>query len=790
MDLLKRMVLGIFRILRFLFIQPFRWFFHLTWKKKVLVGGLGMLAGLLMVISFPVWLYYVVNAGAFGKIPSDAELLAIKNYQASEVYSVDSVLLGRYFVQNRSDATYEQVAPCLFQAIIATEDARFYEHKGVDTRSLLRVLFKSVMLKKRAGGGSTLSQQLVKNVFGRHRYGRLTMPVNKIREAIIANKIEKLYTKKEILMLYVNTVSFGEDTYGIKTSCQRFFNTTPDKLQPEQAAVLAGMLKSPSAYNPRKNPARALERRNVVLTQMEKYRYLTKEESERLQQKPLLLDYHRMEHYDGLAPYFRERVRQEVENWLSAHPKPDGTYYNLYSDGLKIYTTLHSRLQKYAEQAVREHLGRIQPALQQDLRANRFFQQHFRLVVEGIKKTSRYAHLQDSGLSHEQIMEHLRKPDSLTMFTQWGEKKMRLSPIDSVRLMISSLQAGFLVIHPQNGHVLAYVGGPDFEYFQYDHIMAQRQVGSTFKPIVYAKALQDGTAPCEFVPNQKITYSEYDNWSPQNSEEDNYGGKYSVAGALANSVNTISVQLCMKSGIRQVIALAKAMGIESTLPEKPAIALGSADLTLWELMGAYTVFAHNGIKTDLAFLASIEDGQGNVLFRPKTTQKQILSAEVAHTLTNMMRDVVDKGTAYELREKYKFTGDIAGKTGTTQDHRDGWFVGYTARMLAGVWVGADNPAIHFSSMEQGKGSKMAMPIWAGFYRRVLHDRSLRSFCASFPYENDIACEMKKEDSFFGKLFRRKHKTSSTTGFEKENEGPTGTKPKEKKKRFNWFRKRE
>jgi len=781
----KKVFIWLLKVLHLIFIQPFNWYFSLPIGKKLWVAALAFVVSLALILSFPIWLYLAVKGGAFGEMPSDSDLQDIKSYQASEVYSADSVLLGRYFVMNRSDAAYEHVNPTLFNAIISIEDARFYEHKGVDTRSLLRVLFKSIMLGKKSGGGSTLSQQLVKNLFGRDRHGLLTMPVNKIKEAIIANQIEKLYSKKDILMLYINTVSFGEDTYGIKTASQRFFNTSPDKLTAEQSATLAGMLKSPFAYNPRRNPERSLERRNLVLSQMANYGHLTKKEAEQLRKKPLGLDYHRLEHYEGLAPYFREKVRQEVEAWLSEHPKEDGTTYNIYSDGLRIYTTLNSTLQNYAEQAVKEHLTRIQPSLQNDLRANRFFKNNHRLITEGIKKSARYKNLQQSGLKHDEIIKELQKPVKLTMFGQQDEKEMEISPIDSVRLMISSLQAGFLVTNPKNGQILAYVGGPNFEYFQYDHIMAQRQVGSTFKPIVYAEALRDGIQPCDFIANQKITYTQYDNWTPENSEE-NYGGKYSVAGAFANSVNTISVQLCMKSGIKKVIGLARALGIKSDLPEKPSLALGTADLTLWELLGAYTAFANNGVKTDWQFLSNIQTKEGKVLYKAKPSKNaRVLSAEVAQEMTNMMRNVTVKGTGYEMRERYGFTGDIAGKTGTTQGHRDGWFVGYTNRMLAGVWVGADNPAVHFSNMEQGKGSRMAMPIWANFYKRVLRDKSVRYLASSFPYENTIDCEMRKEDGFWGKLFRRKEKSSDQSGFEKQPK-----EEKKKKKGFNWFRKKE
>ncbi len=760
-----RLFLFILRILKKIFVQPFRWYFALSFKKKLVVGISTCLLFGLLLLSAPMFLFYFVSSGLLGKMPTDNELLAIKNYQASEVYSADSVLLGRYFVQNRSDVSYEKVSPYLLNAIIATEDARFYEHKGVDSRSLLRVLFKSILMGKKKGGGSTISQQLAKNLFGRKQYGFLTMPVNKIREAIIANQLEKLYNKKEIIMLYVNTVSFGEDTYGIKTSSQRFFSVAPDALQAEQAAVLAGMLKSPSIYNPRRNPAKSLERRNVVLQQMEKAHYLTTAESNRLQAKPLLLKYNRLDNSEGLAPYFREKLRTELEQWLAAHPKEDGSLYSLYTDRLKIYTTIHSRLQQYAEEAATEHLGKIQPLLQKELTARAFFKKNSPIVLNSIKKSARYQALKEMALSEEEILRELRKPDSMVVFALGEEKEKYLSPLDSVELVLSTLQIGFLVVDPHNGEVLAWVGGADFRQTQYDHIMAQRQAGSVFKPIVYAKALQTGVQPCDFIANQKITYTEYENWAPENSGEE-YKGRYSVAGALANSVNTISVQLCMGAGIQNVIALARLMGIRSELPVKPSIALGTAEMSLWELMGAYTTFANDVVMPELHFINYISNENGSLMYQSKPVEVKVLDNALALNMTNMLRNVVDKGTANDLRTKYNFKSPRAGKTGTTQEHRDGWFMGYTSKILAGVWVGADNPSVHFTSMSQGRGAAMAMPVWAGFYKRVLNDASLRyKVTTPFPFENDLDCEMHKEDNFLQKIFRRKNKTSRSTGLE-------------------------
>jgi len=772
----------IFKLLKTIFVQPFIWFASLSFFKKIIVGFTTLFTICILVAVFPVLLFYAVSTGMLGKMPDDTELLAIKNYQASEVYSADSVLLGRYFVENRSDVKYEDVSHYLFDAIIATEDARFYKHTGVDTRSLLRVLFKSILLRQQAGGGSTITQQLAKNLFGRKRYGVLTMPVNKIREAIIANQLEKIYSKQEILMMYVNTVSFGEDTYGIKTSSQRFFHVEPDQLAPEQAAILAGMLKSPTLYNPRTKPANALQRRNVVLEQMAKYNYLSSSELEILKQKPIQLNYSRQDHSEGLAPYFRDQLRTEIEQMLTQYKKDDGAAYDLYTDGLKIYTTIQSKLQHYAEDAAVDHLKRIQPILQRELQRTGFFKIHNELVVDGLKKTSRYKTLDDQGLSSKEILKTLQKKDSLQMNTLWGEKEQYLSPKDSVQLMLSSLQAGMLVVNPHNGAVLAWVGGVNYKQVQYDHVRAQRQAGSVFKPIVYAQALRSGMQPCDFIPNQEITYSQYDDWTPANSTE-RENGRYSMAGALANSVNTISVQICMQTGIQNVISLARALGIQSELPAKPSVALGTADLSLWELIGAYTAFSNDGKRSELRFITSIVNDQGKKIYSSQSVSKAVLTVDQAHQITNMLCNVVDKGTAHELRDVYGFKGSIAGKTGTTQDHKDGWFMGYTAGLLAGVWVGADNPAIHFSDMTQGRGSATAMPIWAGFYKRVRQDPSLRYLVPNnFSFPNDIDCEMYKDDTLIQKIFQRNKKRDNNTGLEKtKRERTRKTKESKKKK---------
>ena len=674
--------------------KPVYWFLRLSTLKKLKVLSITFLLLILLGVGALFSGYYLVLNGTFGEIPTKEDLKNLNNFQASEVYSSDGVLLGRYYLENRTEIKYEDVSPFLVNALIATEDARFYEHKGVDHRSLMRVLFKSIMLGQRAGGGSTLSQQLVKNIYGRKRYGILTMPVNKMREAIIANRMEYTYSKQDILLLYLNTVSFGEDTYGIGTACERFFSTTAKDIRPEQAAVLIGKLKSPTRYHPNRHPERSLKRRNVVIHQLAANGFIKEKEKNSLQTKELGLKYKRATQKDGLATHLRERLRVYLDDWLKTHPKEDGSFYNLYTDGLIIRLSIHSRLQEYAEEAVQEHLRRLQILLDRDLRKSRVLSKNEGKVIQALRRAPRYQHLVAEGVPEEEIMKELAKPVETNLYTLNGSVDTLISPIDSVKFCLSQLEAGFLVLNPSNGNILAWVGGGSFQRNQFDHVLSKRQVGSVFKPIVYAQALRDGKQPCDFVTNQKITYTQYEDWTPKNSGG-NYEGKYSIAGALANSVNTVSVQLCMESGINNVVTLAHDMGIESELPTVPSLALGVAELSLKELLEAYTVFANEGVRNEPQYLLSIADKAGNELFTSKKkVEEDVITSEISHDMTNMMQGVVDFGTANRLRSTYEIWSSVAGKTGTTQDQKDAWFVGYTPEWLGGVWVGADQSFVH------------------------------------------------------------------------------------------------
>lgn len=743
------------------------YFFNLSWKKKLLYTSLAGIGLLLLCVLLWIGFYYAVASGVFGAIPSDDELKSVKNYQASEVYSSDGVLLGRFFVENRTDIPYEKIDTTIIQALIATEDERFYAHEGVDTRSLMRVIFKSVILGKKAGGGSTISQQLIKNMFGRQRHGFLTMPVVKAKEAILANKLEHLYTKKEILNLYLNTVSFGEDTYGVETACERFFNKTAMEVSVEEAAVLIGMLKAPTTYNPRKNPEVSRLRRNVVLAQMAKNGYLTLEDFEELKEKPIELDYNRLVDHEGSAPFFREQLRKKTEEWLQDIKKEDGTSYDLYKDGLRIHTTIHSQLQKYAERAVLSHLKHLQPQLRQDLSENKFFSEKKDLLLASLKKTQRYKAAAEKGLDNDKILKLLKEPVQTTLYTLNGVKDTSISPLDSVVYSLSQLQAGFLAINPKNGHILSWVGGTSYQNEQYDHVRSTRQVGSVFKPIVYAMALKEGKKPCDFIPNQKITYTAYDDWTPKNSDG-NYEGKYSVIGALTKSVNTISVKLCMEAGVKNVISFAHELGIKDSLPHGPSIALGTANISLLDMVEAYTAFANNGKRTHPVYVTKIENDAGEAIYQQETEHDEVLDEKYADQITAMLESVVNKGTASRLRHQYRFKGEIAGKTGTTQHHADGWFIGYTPHWLAGVWVGANNPAVRFSSIRDGQGANMALPIWANFYKSIDRDKeNYRINSGSFDHGLQYDCEFYEEYSKFRQLFRRKEKKNTREGIEKK-----------------------
>jgi len=685
-------------------------------------------------IVFVGMLFLLVYFNVFGKVPTTQDLRHIENSTASEIYSSDGVMLGKYYTENRISVPYEDISPYLVNALIATEDARFFDHSGVDARAWLRVIGKTIMLSdESAGGGSTLSQQLAKNLFPRKRYKLFSILINKIRETYVARRLEKVYSKNELISLYLNTVPFGGNIYGVEVAARQFFNKTAKEISPEAAAVLVGMLKANTYYHPVRHPERAQKRRNVVLQQMKKYEYISTQQRDSLKAIPLKLDYRKESHHDGLAPYFREHLRGELAELIKAYERPNGDNYNMYTDGLKIYTTIHSRLQTYAEKALTDHLAKLQKTFDQHWKGRKVWGDDS-VIEKEVRKSARYKKLKNAGKSKDEIKKSFETPVNMTIYSPKGELRKKMSPLDSIQFYYSLLNAGFLAMNPRTGEVLAWVGGIDHKYFQYDHTQSKRQVGSTFKPIVYASAIRKELLPCTYFDNRQITYTDYEDWKPQNADGV-YGGVYSMAGGLRNSVNSVAVNLIMQTGVDPVRKLAQEMGIKSEIPKVPAIALGATDASLYEMVQVYSTFANRGIRKKPIYLTRIETTDGKVLYEAAPEEKgtHILEPNEADIMVRMMEGVVDSGTARRLRSVYKLNGRIAGKTGTTQSQADGWFIGFTPEMVAGAWVGGQSPKVRFRSLSLGQGANTALPIWGKFAVAANRDKDFKKWQRSvFP----------------------------------------------------------
>lgn len=679
-----------------------------------------------------------IRWGAYGPLPQKEDLHHISHYLASEVYAQDSTLLGRYYLENRSYVPYEQLSKDLVNALIATEDARFYQHRGIDWQAWFRVFFKTIALQDESqGGGSTISQQLAKNLYPRQDYGQYSLVINKLKEVFIARRLERLYSKEEILELYLNTVSFSENTFGIKVAAHRFFNISPDQLRAEQAAVLVGMLKATTQYNPKAYPERSLERRNLVMDRMQRYGFLPPNKTKELKALPLGLEYRPLTTNEGLATHFRETLRLELKEILKDLRKDNGMGYNLYTDGLKIYTTIDARLQSYAEAAVTKHMTELQQAFIEHLGKETPWESDS-LFQEVVYQSERYRDLAEMCLPEETIDSILNVPHPMTVYRAPGqEESLDMSPMDSIRHYLSFLNAGFLAAEPSTGAVRAWVGGIDHKYFKYDHVRARRQVGSTFKPIVYAKAIQHGIHPCSYTPNQLVTYRRYEGWRPKNADN-KYGGLYSMEGGLINSVNTIAVQLAMRAGPKAVAELAQKMGFKGEVPGVPAIALGAAEASLEEMVTAYGTFAGRGRRPELNYIRRIETTDGKILIDFEEKQdtsrwERVLTVETADLINEMLKESPQRGTAVRLRYRYKLENEIAGKTGTSQNHSDGWFMGYNPQLVTGVWVGAEYPIVRFRNLRLGQGANTALPIFAEFMLQVNQDTTFKKITeAAFP----------------------------------------------------------
>ncbi|MEO0469809.1 MAG: transglycosylase domain-containing protein [Bacteroidota bacterium] len=698
----------------------------IDWKKRLKKWGIGLgIAFGAMLLSLLLFVL-AVRAGVFGPIPDQETLQNIHNYQASEIYTADGKLLGRYYLENRTEVTFEELSPDLINALIATEDARFFEHDGVDMQALMRVAVKSILLQdKSSGGGSTISQQLAKNLFPREDHGLLSLPVSKVKEMIIAQRLEEIYSKKDILTMYFNTVPFGGNSFGIGTAARRFFDSSPKDIAPENAAVLVGMLKATTAYNPVRNPDAAQNRRNVVLQQMVSNGFLDPHLADSLQGVRLQTTPKQSEDVRGMAPYFRQEVSSRLKKWLAENPTETGETYNLFTDGLKIYTTLDSRAQKFAEKAVADHMKALQKTFDQHWKGKSLWETADPTIMREVQKSDRYQQLKNAGNSEAEILVELKKPTKMRLPSWNGPIEKEISPLDSIIYSQSFLHAGFLAMEPQSGHVRAWVGGINFDHFKYDHVTSRRQVGSTFKPFIYAAALADGYDPCEYVPNELVTYDDYESWSPGNADRD-YQGYYSLQGGLANSVNTVSAAIMMKLGVKKAVAFAENFGFEN-LPKEPSIVLGTADLSLLDMAEGYSVFANRGMRAEPLFITRIEDADGDVIaeFGRESKPVRVLSKEQADIITHMLTTVVDSGTARRLRTRYKLSSQIGGKTGTTQDQTDGWFMGITPHLVAGAWVGGETRNVRFRSLALGQGANTALPIYAKFMQQYYADPKFR-----------------------------------------------------------------
>lgn len=731
------------------------WKFFVIFWSVVLVGIIGVFV-----------FFWLISAGKLGFMPTFEELENPNNRFASEVYFADGPIMNRYFEkENRKYIEYREIPQSVIDALIATEDVRFYDHSGVDVRGLFRVAKGLLTANTSAGGGSTISQQLAKMLFPRESdLNVFELAIRKFREWVIAVRLEKSYTKEEILTMYLNKYDFLNLAVGISSAADIYFQVPLDSLKVEQAAMLVGMAKNSSYYNPVRRPELTLNRRNVVLSQMYKYDKITREECDSLKQLPLGLNFKRVDHKEGLATYFREYLRlfmtankpdrkryrdlsqfrldsiawetNPLYGWCKKNVKVDGSHYDLYSDGLKIYTTLDSRMQKYAEEAVREHLSQdLQPLFDKEkvkkLRppfSNDMTPAEIEEVLDrSIRQSERYRVLSKQGMSFDEIRKTFDQPLEMQVFTWSGIRDTVMTPLDSIKHYKSFFRSGFMVMQPQTGYIKAYVGGPDYRYFMYDMVSAgKRQVGSTIKPILYTLAMQEGLGPCDKVPNipQTFILPTGEPWSARGGTK-RQGEMVTLRWGLANSENNISAWVLKQFTPEAVAQMAHKMGITSFIDPVPSVFLGTAEITVKEMVAAYSIFANKGVYNSPLPVYRIEDKYGNVLqeFRPES--REVITENTAYLMCNLLEGVVTGGTGVRLRYKYKLMNPMGGKTGTTQKHADGWFMGVTPDLVGGVWVGAEDRSIHFQNLANGQGASMALPIWAKFLLKAYADPRLK-----------------------------------------------------------------
>ncbi len=732
--------------------------------KRLLIWFWGIILGGLLLVFI---LFLSISQGFLGVMPSFEELENPKNSLATEIFSDDGKVLGNFAIENRTFVDYEDLSPYIVNALVATEDLRFYDHSGVDPRGLARaIILTGILGRESSGGGSTLSQQLAKLLFHEPAKNIWERVLQKLNEWVIAVKLEKSYTKNEILTMYLNKVGYIYDAYGIQSAAQTFFGASSDSIKIEEAATLVGMLKNPALYNPVRRLEKTQARRNVVLDQMRKAQFISEIEYDSIRNIPLELKFKRRDHKEGVAPYFREYIRLtlnankplrenyppylknkfiadsiEWENnpiygFINKNLKPDGTHYNIYRDGLKIYTTVNYKMQTYAEQAVKNHLAND---LQKDFfrekkgRSRAPFtkklseEQYENIINKAIRNSDRYRVLKKAGADMDSIMHSFNTPVKMDVFTWDGDKDTVLTPLDSIKHFKHYLRASLFSIEPNNGHVKAYVGGPNFKYFMYDMATkGKRQVGSTIKPLVYTLAMQEGHTPCDLVPNipQTFVLPDGKTWTPRDGGKRRKGEMVTLKWGLANSNNNISAWVMKQYNPEAVRDMIHELGILSPMDAVPSLCLGIPDFSLNEMVSAYSTFANKGVRIEPMMISRIVDRFGNTIghFTPK--KKEVISEHTAFLMLNLLQGVVNGGTGTRLRYTYQFTGQIGGKTGTTQNHSDGWFIGVTPNLVTGVWVGGEDRDIHFDGITLGQGANMALPIWALYMKDIYEDESI------------------------------------------------------------------
>ncbi len=733
-------------------------------KRKLFKKSAYFLTGTLGLLML---FYLSVLFGLWGPVPTKKQLSEIQQSEASEVLAAGGELLGKYFRFDRQSILYKEFPEHLLQALVATEDSRFYEHNGIDGQSLFRVFFKTILLQDAsAGGGSTITQQLAKNLYGRHDVNKIGIVVTKLRESIIARRMEKMYSKEEILTLYLNTVPFSDNTYGIESASKKFFNKSTSELSIAEAATLVGTLKASNYFNPRLYPERSRGRRDVVISQMERYKYLQPQLADDAKREPLKLDYQYFNHNQGLATYFREQVRRDVTHILDTLRDENGKPYNLYNDGLKIYTTIDYTMQRYAEDAMLLHMSKLQQAFEDSWGKQAPWLTNTKLIEAEAKKLPIYKKMLHEGFKVDEIFDSLKIPLERQLFSYDSVVKVKASVMDSIQQTMKFLNVGSVTLEPQTGAVKTWIGGVDFSAFQFDHVsQSKRQVGSTFKPIVYTAALENGMEACTYFSLEEVTYAgDYRPTNSSNPEDEDPYLNYSLKYALSKSVNTIAVKVQMETGIENVIVQAEKMRITSTLPKVPSLALGTAEMSVLELAKAYTAFSNDGYISSPYYITHIETIDGKIVadFTPQISEEKAFTDDTRHLMVDMMKETVNSGTASRLKTTYRLPNEIAGKTGTTQNNRDAWFVAVTPRLTSVTWVGNDLN-IPFRSTALGQGANAALPLFAQFYSSLNANSDYNSI-TNARFEKipehlleQTQCEPSKRDGFLKRLFTNPEK---------------------------------